>query len=249
MSTFEDYSNYYDLLYEDKDYQSEVNYVDELIKKNSRNASTLLDLGCGTGQHNVLFEKKGYDTTGVDISREMIQRAKAQHALNFIHGDIRTIELKKQFDVVVSLFHVMSYQTANEDLSAVFKTVKKHLKKEGVFIFDCWYGPAVLSDQPVTRVKRMENEKIELIRLSESTLHANTNVVDVSFEVFIKEKKTEQTKKINELHRMRYLFFPEILQYAQNEGFEISGFEEWLTGKQPGLDTRNVVFVCKLLME
>jgi SAM-dependent methyltransferase len=245
MNTFEDYSNYYDLLYKDKDYNSEVEYVDNLIKKNNEGAKTLLDLGCGTGRHNVLFEKRGYITTGVDISQEMIEKAKLLHSSDFIQADIRSVKLNKQFDVVVSLFHVMSYQTANEDLAAVFQTAKIHLNKNGLFIFDCWYGPAILNDQPVTRIKRMEDDKIEVTRLSESVLHCNTNIVDVSFEVFINDKKTSHTKKIKELHQMRYLFLPEIIQYAKSKGFEIIAFEEWLTAKQPDLNSRNVVFVCK----
>lgn len=246
MSTFEDYSNYYDLLYADKDYDAEVEYVNKLIKNVNPNAKTLLDLGCGTGKHDMLFQKKGYLTTGVDLSQDMIKRAKAQFDLPFVHGDIRTVQLHKKFDVVVSLFHVMSYQTANNDLQNVFKTAKSHLEKGGLFIFDCWYGPAILNDQPVTRVKRMEDEKHEIIRLSESVLNANTNVVDVSFEVLIRDKQKETIRKIKELHQMRYLFFPEMQQYATSVGFKIVAFEEWLTGDHPQIDSRNVVFVCTL---
>ena len=247
MGTFEDYSNYYDLLYADKDYDGEVDYIDKLIKNINPKAKTLLDLGCGTGKHDMLLHKKGYATTGVDLSADMIKRAKAQFDLTFVEGDIRTVKLDKKFDVVVSLFHVMSYQTSNSDLQQVFQTAKAHLEKEGLFIFDCWYGPAILNDQPVTRVKRMEDEKFEIIRLSESILHANTNVVDVSFEVMIRDKKKESVRTLKELHPMRYLFFPEVKHYAENAGFEIVVFEEWLSGKKPQIDSRNVVFVCKLV--
>ncbi|HET6224887.1 MAG TPA: class I SAM-dependent methyltransferase [Bacteroidia bacterium] len=247
MSTFEEYSNYYDLLYQDKNYNEEVDYVDGLIKRNKPNAKTLLDLGCGTGRHNALFEKKGYKTTGVDISHEMIKKAKSTYPLDFMQSDIRSLQLEKKYDVIVSLFHVMSYQTTNEDLTGVFNSAKKHLNPNGLFVFDCWYGPAILNDQPVTRIKRMEDDKIDVTRLSESVLHANTNVVDVTFEVFIKNKMTSDVKKIKELHSMRYLFYPEILKYAKLEGFEVKVFEEWLTGKKPDLNSRNVVFVCSLV--
>ena len=40
-----------------------------------------------------------------------------------------------------------------------FKTVNKHLKNGGIFIFDFWYGPAVLRDLPTKRVKKVENKK------------------------------------------------------------------------------------------
>ena len=54
------YSQYYDLLYSDKDYEGEVDYVNTLLKENSNNAKTLLDMGCGTGAHAEIFCDKGY---------------------------------------------------------------------------------------------------------------------------------------------------------------------------------------------
>ena len=42
----------------------------------------------------------------------------------------------KKYDVVISLFHVMSYQNNNEKILKAFSTAKKHLKANGIFIFD-----------------------------------------------------------------------------------------------------------------
>ena len=55
MSVFKDYSNYYDLLYSDKDYEAEADYIDHLIQKNNPGAKTILNLGCGTGKHDFLL--------------------------------------------------------------------------------------------------------------------------------------------------------------------------------------------------
>ena len=61
------YSQYYDLLYQDKDYLAETNYVDNLIQEFGRcNSKTMLDLGCGTGKHAELFCDQGYKVHGVD---------------------------------------------------------------------------------------------------------------------------------------------------------------------------------------
>jgi len=72
MSVFNKYSRYYNLLYRDKDYAGEADYVHELIRKYSPDAKSLLDLGCGTGRHAFPLAKKGYSVTGVDISEEML---------------------------------------------------------------------------------------------------------------------------------------------------------------------------------
>ncbi len=48
-------------------------------------------------------------------------------------------------------------QITNSDLSQSFNIVSKHLKPRWIFIFDCWYGPAVISDKPYKRNKRFKD--------------------------------------------------------------------------------------------
>jgi len=210
MGVFEEYSKYYDLLYKDKDYKGEVDYIDELIKIYHPHAKTVLDLGCGTGKHDHYLTKKGYNVYGVDISEEMISQAIKENndATTYSVGDMRYIELNKCFDVVISLFHVMSYQITNDDIINGFKTAYKHLDKNGIFIFDCWYGPAVLTDRPSIRIKRLEDKNIQVIRIAELIMYPERNVVDVNYNIIIQDKVTDKTVQLKETHSMRYLFSP-----------------------------------------
>ncbi|MCB9096161.1 MAG: class I SAM-dependent methyltransferase [Arcobacter sp.] len=244
------YSKYYDLMYEDKDYNNEVEYVDNLIKAINSDAVTLLDLGCGTGKHAELFCEKGYKVHGVDLSREMLQIAEKrkkgkEQLLDFSNSDIRELELKREFDVVVSLFHVISYQNSNEDLIKVFKGIKQHLKNEGIFIFDFWYGPAVLTDLPTKRIKRLENESIKVTRIAEPTLYAHKNVVDVNYDIFIENKYTKEIIEKKELHKMRYYFDTELELICSKFGFKIEKKYEWLREEEPDFRSWNVVWVLK----
>jgi SAM-dependent methyltransferase len=244
---FNHYAKYYNLLYKDKNYQEEVDFIKRIITDESPQASTILDLGCGTGRHDLLFVERGFSVMGVDLSEQMISIAgmNRNERLQFIQGDARTVRLDRKYDVVVALFHVMSYQVSNRDIQSVFDTASRHLDKGGLFIFDCWYGPGVLTDKPTTRIKRLEDESIKLIRLSESEMDSTNNKVDVFFDVFITDKLTGEQKELKEIHSMRYLFYPEIVLMAENFGFKVSRFEEWLTGKQPDYNSWNVVFCCK----
>src|SRR5574344_624121 len=115
MSNFENYSKYYDLLYQDKDYSAESNYIDGLIKKYNLNAKTLFELGCGTGKHAKLLAQKGYKTFGIDLSESMLKQAKTL-GVDCEFGDVRNFRCDKKFDAVLSLFHVVSYQTSDEDV-------------------------------------------------------------------------------------------------------------------------------------
>lgn len=249
MSVFGAYSRYYNLLYRDKDYAGEAEHVHGLIQRHLPGAGSVLDLGCGTGRHDLLLAGMGYDVTGVDLSEEMLAVASAhapQHSsCSFHRGDIRTVRLDRTFDVVVSLFHVMSYQTGNDDLAAAFATARVHLKPGGIFIFDCWYGPAVLTDRPAVRVKRLEDEAISVTRLAEPAMHPNDSIVDVNYQVFIRDKASGQVEEVRETHQMRYLFRPEIELFARQSGLSIIGASEWMTGREPGFDTWGVCFVAR----
>ena len=248
-SRFGAYASYYNLLYRDKDYQSEVDYLQKLLSRFSTKSKSLLNLGCGTGRHDLLFADSGHQTTGVDLSSDMINIAQGHSSENtrFIQGDARQVRLNETFDAVLALFHVMSYQITNEDLSAVFETASFHLEADGLFIFDCWYGPGVLTDPPVTRVKRMENDEVRITRLAESTQDANQNLVTVNYEILVEEKGASQFQSIKESHNMRYLFVPEMKLFGETAGFRMEHYETWMTGAVPGLDTWNVVFVMRKL--
>jgi SAM-dependent methyltransferase len=252
MSVFGNYARYYDLLYRDKDYAGEAQFIDRLIRSHAPTAQTILELGCGTGTHAILLAKAGYDLHGVDLSPEMLETAARRRAelppelaskLQFSPGDARTVRVEGTFDVVISLFHVVSYQTTNADLHAAFATAKQHLKPGGIFIFDIWYGPTVLTDRPTLRVKRLEDDRIQVTRIAEPKIYPNENWVDVNYQVFIRDKASNAVEEVRETHRMRYLFTSEIELFLQAQGMELLTCREWMSDRAPGFDTWGVYYI------
>lgn len=236
---FDLYGKYYDLLYRDKDYYGESLYLNMLIEKFRPNSKSILDLGCGTGKHDIIFAENGFNVTGVELSENMIRKAQMNQEknkqylkLDFVCKDIRNLKLNKKFDIVFSLFHVMSYQTTNRDLRMTFSTAKEHLKDDGLFIFDFWYGPAVLNERPERRVKLLEDDELKIERFAEPVLKVNENTVDVKYEVYVENKVDKTKKEIFETHSMRYLFIPEIKLFLSEINMGIVHFEEWMTGSK-----------------
>ena len=244
------YSQYYDLLYQDKDYLAETNYVDNLIQEFGRcNSKTMLDLGCGTGKHAELFCDQGYKVHGVDLSEEMLKEAEKRRQskedkLSFSLSNISNLALSEKFDVLVSLFHVVSYQNSNKDLIKTFEVARDHLNRGGVFIFDFWYGPAVLTDIPSVRLKRLENSSIKVTRFAEPAFYPQKNTVDVNYDIFIENKKGGTTRK-QEVHKMRYLFDSELEMICDSVGFSIESKCEWMGNKTPDFNSWNVVWVIR----
>jgi SAM-dependent methyltransferase len=233
---FSYYAKYYNLLYRDKNYKAESEYVHGLIRKFAiRNSSSLLDIGCGTGTHVEHFVDLGYEVTGIDRSAKMIDQAISKNIRNasFRLDNATSFTLDQNFDVVTSLFHVLSYQTNNSDVLSMFDKASKHLNDNGLFIFDFWYGPAVLTERPSVKIKRLEDDATKVTRISEPHLHINENIVDVNFELIIEEKGSDKTQVIHEVHHMRYFFKPEIELLLKQTGFRLVSFIEWLTDKAP----------------
>lgn len=252
MSVFGQYARYYDLLYRDKDYAAETAYVETLLQRFGCSGRDILELGCGTGRHAVLLAANGYQVQGIDFSVEMLETAKTatkqlpetvRARLAFERGDIRSYRAGRKFGAVISLFHVMSYQTTNDDLEAAFETAAQHLDRGGIFLFDCWYGPGVLTEPPEERTRDLGDEMIAVHRRAQPIMLPNDNCVDVRYTIDVTDKKTGGKDRYHETHRMRYLFVPEIALLMDQVGMALVHYESWLTGAAPGFNTWNLMVV------
>lgn len=224
---FAGYSKYYDLLYEDKDYRKETKFIVGQIKKYLPAAKKILALGCGTCNHEVLFAKAGYQVKGVDRSSSMLMEAKQkitnlklENWLTVENQDITDLKLKTKYHAATALFNVIGYQVTNQDISSTLKSVSNSLVKGGLFIFDCWYGPAVLKSPPTDRVRQFTKGKNRLIRLTRSNLRQEENLIEINFNVLslIGSQLVDETY---ETHLMRYWTLPELEGLLATNGLRL----------------------------
>lgn len=252
MDVFQDYAYYYNAFYQDKNYVAESSQVDTLLKRYGSNIRKIINFGCGTGKHDIELSKLGYHCAGIDMSPLMIEIAKENSNkedmnINFAVADIRKYEPTEKFDAVISLFHVMSYQNGNDDILAAFQAARKALDRGGVFLFDVWYGPGVLSDQPAVRVKEIQTDQHKLIRVARPVMHDKTNVVDVCYEVLVIDKESNEAKVINETHHMRYFFRPELEFYLKEADFKLVDNLDCGTLGETGYDSWTSYFVARAI--
>lgn len=256
MSVFHhDYSRYYDLLYAEKDYHGEAKYVSKLIRSKGRKMpAAILELGCGTGCHAMHLAALGHAVHGIDRSPAMIEyaRQRASQALgrlsrkvSFTVGDIARYSCCQKFDAVVSLFHVICYQTTNNEVVATLKTAARHLRPGGMLVFDVWYGPAVLEQKPSVRIKRFADSQENITRTAEAVLHSNENTVEVHYSIQCVAKDSGRHREIKESHVVRYFFLPELELMLGLAGFRLEKAEEWMTGATPSPATWGVTIVAR----
>jgi SAM-dependent methyltransferase len=242
---FDAYGHYYDFLYRDKDYVGEASYIHDLLKRYEIAGGNLLEFGSGTGKHGCLLADLGYVVHGIERSAEMVERARKTKGFTCQQGDITITGTNQKFDVVLSLFHVISYLTTNNQLHSVFSNASKHLNKNGLFVFDFWYSPAVYAQKPSVRIKRMMDEKFQITRIAEPTIFPNDNRVDVNYTIFSKDLVDGRLQIITETHPMRHFSLPEIDLLAASHDFERIGAEEFMSGKLAGEDTWGVCVILR----
>lgn len=221
------YAGTYDALYQDKDYEAECDFLEQVFARYAlAPIRTILDLGCGTGGHALPLAERGYTVTGVDRSETMLaearRKAKSQRteSCDFVQGDIRTLDLGRTFDAVIAMFAVVSYQTTNEDLLATLRTARRHLNPGGLFVFDAWFGPTVLSEQPRDRYKIVEANGKRIIRFASPVMDVIAHTVQVRYKV-LQLSKGRVVDEVDETHLVRFLFPQEVAHYLEDAGLQM----------------------------
>lgn len=209
----EAYAAVYDLLYAEKDYESECRFLDELFLAWEGAVRSVLDLGCGTGGHAARLVQKGYAVTGVDRSAAMLSAARrralepgvARERLRFVKADIRELDLCESFDAGIAMFAVLGYQTSDADLAQALRCVRRHLRSGGAFVFDGWWGPGVLAAPPAARVKTVEAPGGRVVRHAHPRLDLERQVVHVHY-TFERFERTRLVDHGEEMHSVRFHF-------------------------------------------
>jgi len=220
-----DYSRLYDVFYADKDYPGECDLVEEICQRTKIQPRKVLDLGCGTGGHARELARRGWQVTGVDRSKSMLAIARGRTEgdgliVKFVHQDLRELEIDGRYDLAIAMFAVVGYLTENSELKDFFRRVRKLVDLGGIFVFDCWYGPAVLTQKPQTVIHDdLRSDGTEVIRMANPGLDVFRHTVAVNYRV-LELKDSVVRAEFTEEHTMRF-FFPREVEFLLNSaGFE-----------------------------
>lgn len=246
------YVEAYDLLYHDKDYAAECDLIERIFQTyGDGSVRSVLDLGCGTGNHAIPLAQRGYEVLGVDRSESMLSHARIKLASSVSNGrvvvqrgDIRSISLERQFDAALMMFAVLGYQLENADVLAALGRARRHLRAGGLLLFDVWYGPAVLRQRPSERIKVVPMRDGQTLRAATSELNTERHVCTVHFHVWQFEG-SRLVAETEETHAVRYFFPLELKLFLEVSGLaplRLGAFPEF--AKDPDETTWNVFGVA-----
>lgn len=252
---FKDYAEYYDSFYKEKDYDAEVDFILKLYEKfGNKGINSVLDIGCGTGGHLIPLSKRKLKVKGFDTSEEMIEiasnkisKADFDGSCEVEIGDILDFRDSNVYDLVIAMFAVMGYLKKDEDILKALETVKAHLAKGGLFIFDVWFGPAVLHLMPETRVQEFKHNNQRILRIARPELDVSENLVRINYNLirFISEREIDE---ISELHKVRYYFINDLKVLLNKAGFSLDHTCPFMEiNTQPTIKDWNISIIAKKL--
>lgn len=137
-------SQVYDELMQDVPYEVWTGFFDQMVKVYGRYANSklqVLDLGCGTGKFLLYLAKNGHEPIGIDLSEEMLTVAYENLQSECAHVPLMAQSMDcfvvdQFFDVVTIFCDGLNYLPNLEAVYATFKQVHKHLRTDGLFLFD-----------------------------------------------------------------------------------------------------------------
>ncbi|HEX8773157.1 MAG TPA: class I SAM-dependent methyltransferase [Pyrinomonadaceae bacterium] len=111
--------------------------IDRLLVPSLPAGARVLDLCCGTGYTLSQLTLRGFEVTGLDVSKEMLRHARRNApAASLILADARSFTLPPVYMAVVSTFDSLNHLMTIEELTRVFRNVRQALARGGLFLFD-----------------------------------------------------------------------------------------------------------------
>jgi SAM-dependent methyltransferase len=121
--------------------------LEELVLQYLPKGAHIFDLCCGRGELAQLLQEKGYQVTGLDGSKVLLQYARQNtRSVKFILDDARYFKLPPTFHAVVSIGNSLGEVTIIEELESVFQRVYAALLENGVFAFELFLEEVFLPD-------------------------------------------------------------------------------------------------------
>ncbi len=139
----------------------------------------------------------------------------------------------------------MSYMAGDGDLDAALETVRAHLAPGGAFLFDFWYGPAVIANPPHARERSVDESGRHIRRMTTAHWEPERDIARIVFDVEETNLTTGTKTKLSEEHIMRYYFEDGLHKSLAAHGFEVLDFGEWLTGLAPTTSTFGVYALAR----
>jgi len=249
------YADVYDLLYEDKSYQAEVNVVlDEAAAAGVR-PRTAIDLACGTGRHAFEMSRHVSYVHANDIAPTMVERAARRfQAVDPARYRLTTEPMQTLtasplggggFDLATIYYTAMGYLVDPAELHKLFRNLQRLVVPGGLLYADVWSGQKMVRDFAPRRERFAEDDRLAVQRVSKVTHVREANALEVAFDFVVTDKRTGERRQFDETHLVRYYSVPELKNLLLAYGFRPLVMRPFLEAADRIEDAWNFYFVAQ----
>jgi ubiquinone/menaquinone biosynthesis C-methylase UbiE len=217
----------YDKIWGKYDYDSDVKFLNNLFKEHG--CRSIIDVGCGTGNHSLRLSTLGYEVVGVDISPTMLKIAKKKEKeakVKFIQGDMRKLQKvvreNRRFDAAICLGQAFSNMITNRDIHAFLCGLHKILKKDGLFIFNARNAKKI-NEEYLNKIRldhTLVEKRLQLLVLVYNTRHPRNQNVIVWRPIYLMKENDKVDFQMRE-HKLRWIHFSVLKKMLTESSFKV----------------------------
>lgn len=236
---------YYEIEKPARDFDSEIKFLTSLLR--AKNVQTVMDMGCGSGEHANSLHQQGFSCIGIDASQPMLTIARQRFPqIEFFHGTMQEYQHSSAVDALICLFGSINYLLTEQELDQFLLNLKKNLKTGGYFILEVWNA------FPIRQIKRKAITSVSTSKIGKTLIQRNRgfrlqenpsdiSLVEVNFIYLV------NSKKIQDKHIMRVFYPDEIIQILQRNQLKVvetySDYQKNPLKKQ----SSRVIIICQNL--
>ncbi len=246
MSGYRIFSQFYDNLTFNVDYEKRADYIQSVFSLCGHDMGLTLDLACGTGSLTVALKKRGVDIYGIDGSYDMLTHAmdKAYDEgleMLFLCQQMETIDLYGTIDTCICTLDSLNHITDKQKLQQVFDRVALFMNPCGHFLFDV---NTVYKHRHILANNTFVYDTDEVYCVWQNSLKEN-NIVAIDLDLFEREGSTYH--RSSEHFKERAYEIDDLTKMLEKAGFSVKGVYNDLT-TDPLSDTADrAVFVAEII--
>lgn len=238
------FAEYYDELMSEVDYSARAKYIDSLIKSYKPDAHLLVDLACGTGSMTVELAAMGYDVIGVDLSENMLSKAreKSDGSILYLCQSMQQLDMYGTIDAFVCTLDSLNHIEDRKQLLLALSRVSLFMEPDGVFVFDMntlYKHERILADNAFV----YETEKVYCVWQNE---YAGDGRVNIALDFFERQPDGSYLRDCEDFCEVAYSI-EETKKMLAQAGLKVVAAYDDMTLEPPKGNSQRIVFVTAKL--
>ena len=185
------FARYYDAIYADKDYDSDIGVLSTLCGNGDFSPSRVLEIGAGTASHTIRLASRVKELVSVEIDLDFAvlarQKLAAATLANVQFSSCPLDQLTDEgFDGAAAFFHVLNYIPPNDRLPFL-RALSARLVPGAWFVTDMWNGDAVLRDPPRCETRNKTAGTTTIQQKITPALDAAARAVTLGYEIDVRQ--------------------------------------------------------------